>query len=179
MEFFVYGRDRPDTAGRRTELAEAHWAYIDRYAGAIVARGPTLTDDGASATGSVHIVDVADLDAARRFAFDDPYANAGLFADVLIRRWRNDLGRTMWQYDRPLGDERRFLVIAHGPRSETSRLEPERHRLILAGPLLSDDGEHRLGDLALIQQPDRPWALAGADGYQTIEIHPWQFGGRR
>ena len=81
----MYGRDRPDTAGRRTELAVAHWAYVDRYADALIARGPTLTDDG----------------------------------------------------------------------------------------------EHRLGDLALIQQADRPWVLAGADGYQTIEIHPWQFGGRR
>jgi uncharacterized protein YciI len=179
VEFFVYGRDRPATAARRTALTEAHWAYMDRFAGALIARGPTLTDDGEAATGSLHIVDLADLEAARRFAFEDPYAQAGVFADMLIRRWRNDLGRTMWQFDRALDGEQRFLVIGHGPRSEQSRLTAEPHRVILAGPLLSEDGEQRLGDVALIQQPGRPGTVAGPEEYRTVEIHPWQFGGRR
>jgi uncharacterized protein len=179
VEFFVYGRDRPATADRRTALTEAHWAYMDRFAGALIARGPTLTDDGEAATGSLHIVDVADLDAARRFAFEDPYARAGVFADVLIRRWRNDLGRTMWQYDQALDGEQRFLVIGHEPRSAHSRLTAEPHRVILAGPLLSENGEQRLGDVSLMQSPSRPVTVAGPDEYRTVEIYPWQFGGRR
>ena len=58
MEYFVYCRDRPGSAGQRAELAEAHWSFMDRYAEAMIARGPTLEADGITATGSVHIVDL-------------------------------------------------------------------------------------------------------------------------
>lgn len=192
MEFFVYGRDRPSTGALRMELTEAHWSFMDRYDGRLIARGPTLTADGEAATGSVHIVDLPDLDAAHRFAFDEPYFRGGVFADVLIRRWHNVLGRTMWQFERELGGEQRFLVIGHAadaspePRSfppAGTRLD----RLIAAGPLRSDDGTLWLGSVALMQQPDRasveavvrsePYAPDGL--YRDIEIHKWQFGGRR
>jgi hypothetical protein len=43
VEYFFYCRDRPDTAALRDELVEAHWSFMDRYADAMIARGPTLT----------------------------------------------------------------------------------------------------------------------------------------
>lgn len=36
--------------------------------------------------------------AARTFAFDEPSYQAGTYRDVLRRRWRNMLGRTMWDF---------------------------------------------------------------------------------
>jgi hypothetical protein len=30
----------------REELPEKHWSYMDRYATEMIARGPTLADDG-------------------------------------------------------------------------------------------------------------------------------------
>ena len=42
------------------EQTEAHWSYMDGYADRMIARGPTLTDDGAAATGSLHIIDLPD-----------------------------------------------------------------------------------------------------------------------
>src|ERR1035437_2093960 len=98
MEFFCYHRDRPGSAALRDELLEAHWSYMDRYATQMIARGPTPARGGGTPTGSVHIVDLPDPAAARAFAFDEPNYQAGVYRDVLLRRWRNMLGRTMWDF---------------------------------------------------------------------------------
>ena len=65
MEYFFYGRDRPGSGALRLELVEAHWSFMDRYAEAMIARGPTLAADEETATGSVHIVGLPGADAAR------------------------------------------------------------------------------------------------------------------
>src|ERR1700760_3296443 len=89
VDFFCYHRDRPESAALRDELLEEHWSYMDRFQAELIARGPTLTDDGDTATGSVHIVALPDAAAARAFAFDEPNYQAGVYRDVLLRRWRN------------------------------------------------------------------------------------------
>jgi uncharacterized protein YciI len=89
VEFFCYHRDRPGSVTLREELLEEHWSYMDRYETRMIARGPTI--DGDTPTGSVHIVDLPDPDAARAFAFDEPNYQAGVYRDVLLRRWRNVL----------------------------------------------------------------------------------------
>ena len=88
MEFFCYHRDRPGSADLRDELVEEHWSYMDRYATQMIARGPTFAADGETPSGSVHILDLPDPAAARAFAFDEPNYQAGVYRDVLLRRWR-------------------------------------------------------------------------------------------
>ena len=189
MEFFCYHRDRPDSDALRDELVEAHWSYMDGFADELIARGPTFTDDEL-ATGSVHVVDLPDAAAARAFAFDEPNYQAGVYRDVLLRRWRNLLGRTMWQFpgDREAGQ--RYLVIglgaapvaANGPaRGADLDLPADRGGLIAYGPLLADDGTTWLGTAALVQAADDAAArdLLTADRYAAIEVHNWDFGGRR
>jgi len=68
VEYFLYGRGRPGTEALLEELAEAHWSFMDRYAEAMIARGPTLTADRTTWTGSMHIVNLPDVEAARVFA---------------------------------------------------------------------------------------------------------------
>ena len=84
MEFFCYHRDRPGSGALRAELVERHWSYMDGFASELIARGPTLDDDGGAATGSVHIVDLPDTGAARRFALDEPGYQAGVYREVLL-----------------------------------------------------------------------------------------------
>src|SRR5436190_7073568 len=98
MEFLCYHRHRPGSVALRDELVEEHWSYMDRYATEMIARGPTLAADGDTPTGSVHIVDLPGPAAARAFAFDEPNYQAGVYRDVLLRRWGNTLGRTMWEF---------------------------------------------------------------------------------
>jgi hypothetical protein len=197
VEYLVYGRDNPDADALLEELAEAHWSFMDGYADVMIARGPTLTPDRSTHTGSLHIVDLPDANAARNFAFDEPYYRAGVYRDVLIRRWRNELARTMWDFRSDARDPR-FLIIGLGqPGARPSGALEEEHRrflvdegyedrTILRGPLLSDDGAEWVGSAMLVELADRaateamvtaePQASAGL--YSSLEIHDWQFGGR-
>ena len=182
MEFLCFHRDRPGSATLRDELLEDHWSYMDRFADEMIARGPTLTADGETATGSVHIVDLPDAAAARRFAFDETYYQAGVFRDVLLRRWRNALGRTMWDFPGGPTGEDRYLVVGLGAGAAADLdLPAEVDRLIAYGPLLSDDGGAWLGTAMLVRAPD-PEAARGiltVERYAEVEVHRWQFGGRR
>ncbi|MFF0465269.1 YciI family protein [Streptomyces mexicanus] len=181
MEFFCHHRDRPGSLPLRDQLLEDHWSYMDRYAKEMIARGPTLADDGDTPTGSVHIVDLPDPAAARAFAFDEPNYQAGAYRDVLLRRWRNTLGRTMWDFPGSRTGGNRYLVLGlgAGPAADLA-LPPDRDELIAYGPLLSDDGTNWLGTAALLraQDPHTARAILTPDRYAAIEVHNWQFGGR-
>lgn len=182
MEFFSYHRDRPGSAALRDELAEAHWTYMDRYAAQLIARGPTFDSTSGAATGSVHIVDLPDLSAARAFVFEEPNYQAGVYRDVLLRRWRNDLGRTMWEFPGGRDDGKRYLVLGLGSGQPADLpAPPDRDEFIAYGPLLSDDGTTWLGTAVLVRAPDSDTARAvlTPDRYDAIEVHNWEFGGRR
>jgi uncharacterized protein YciI len=180
MEFFCYHRDRAGSATLRDELLEEHWSYMDRYAAELIARGPTFTDDD-TPTGSVHIVDLPDPAAARAFAFDEPNYQAGVYRDVLLRRWRNMLGRTMWEFPGGRSGGSRYLVLGLGAGTAEVPVPAHRDALIAYGPLLSDDGAAWLGTAALIvaTDPAMAGAIMTASRYAEIEVHNWEFGGRR
>jgi uncharacterized protein len=196
VEYFFYCRDRPGTAALRDELVEAHWSFMDRYADAMIARGPTLTPDGTAATGSMHIVDLPDARAAHVFAFEEPNYRAGVYGEVLVRRWRNALAGTMWDFQGDPARNERFLIIGHGA-TDTARdgtldddqrrfVTDRRRHFIACGPLLSDDGTNWIGSAMLVELRDpaaveamlaeAPYVQAGV--YDGVEIHHWQFGGR-
>ncbi|MFF6912657.1 YciI family protein [Streptomyces sp. NPDC012466] len=182
MEFFCYHRDRSGSLPLREELGEAHWAYMDRYEAELIARGPTFAADGETPTGSVHIVDLPDPAAARAFAFDEPNQQAGVYRDVLLRRWRNLLGRTMWDFPGSRTEGHQYLVLGlgEGPGADLD-VPPGRDDLIAYGPLLSDDGDIWVGTAALVRAPDAESARAvlTRERYAVVEVHDWEFGGRR
>lgn len=181
MEFFCYHRDRSGSVTLRKELLEEHWSYMDRYAREMIARGPTFARDGDTPTGSVHIVDLPDPAAARAFAFDEPNHQAGAYRDVLLRRWRNLLGRTMWDFPGGRTGGNRYLVLGLGTgQAADLTVPPDRDELIAYGPLLSDDGATWLGTAALLRasDPDTARTVLTPDRHAHIEVHDWQFGGR-
>lgn len=180
VEFFCYHRDRPGSMALREELREEHWSYMDRYQAELIARGPTFAADD-TLTGSVHIADLPDPAAARAFAFDEPNYQAGAYRDVMLRRWRNLLGRTMWQFPGGRNGDDRYLVIGLGAgQAADLAVPPDRDKLIAYGPLLSDDGTAWLGTAVLLQaqNPDAARAILTLDRYAGIEVHGWEFGGR-
>jgi len=194
VEYFVYGRDNPGTAALRAELGERHWSFMDAYDDRLVARGPTYTDDGMKPTGSMHIVEVRDPEEARQFAFEEPYCQAGVFSEVIVRRWQNVLGGTMWENAVDGLDSDRVLVIAHGAPDADGASQagfaaghPYRDHLVVMWPLVSDDGSAWLGNVLALERVERraveemvkldPYARAGL--YDRVEIHRWYFGGRR
>jgi len=182
MEFFCYHRDRRGSSALRDELLQEHWSYMDRYAAGMIARGPTLADDGETATGSVHIVDLPDATAARAFAFDEPNYQAGAYRDVQIRRWRNLLGRTMWDFPAGRDGGNRYFVLGLGPdQAAELAVPPGADELVAYGPLLSDDATRWLGTAVLLRASDpiQARAVLTPNRYAEIEVHNWAFGGRR
>ena len=177
MQFFVYGRDRPGSFPLKLRLSEEHWSFLDSYDGRLVARGPTLTDDGAESTGSLHIVDLPDAGAACTFAYDEPYHRAGVFASVLLCRFVNITGRTMDEFTGAVENHGRFLVLAMGDPHPAPAVT--RH-MIVCGDLLALDDDTRLGRAALLEAPDRRTAAAALpmDGPGRPEVLPWRVGGR-
>lgn len=88
MLFIVLATDKPGAARIRADKRPDHIEYLESFGDALVAGGATLSDDGESMTGSFLLIDMADRAAVEAFAAGDPFAKAGLFESVEIRRWR-------------------------------------------------------------------------------------------
>lgn len=104
-------------------------------------------------TGSVHILGLPDPNAARPF-LRGIRLPAGAYRDVLLRRWRNSLGRTMWDFGGGQ-DDNHYLVLGFTLEPAVDAAEiPPGDELIACGPLLSDDGSLMLGAAVLLAAPD-------------------------
>lgn len=86
MLFALVCEDKQDSESLRKATRDAHLSYIANFD--VKLAGPMLSDDGETMIGSIILVDVADMGAAQAFAAEDPYALAGLFENVSIRRFK-------------------------------------------------------------------------------------------
>ena len=86
MLIALIARDKPGALDIRKANREAHLAYIDTT-GIVEQAGPLLDGDD-QMIGSLVILDVDNMAAARKWADDDPYAKAGLFDSVEMIPWK-------------------------------------------------------------------------------------------
>jgi len=192
-EYLFYCRDRADTAATLARLTEAHWAFMDNYAGRLKARGPCLSDDGEAHTGSLHIVQLATPAEIDVFAYQEPFYAAGVYSDVTIRRWENLLGRTMWEYETS-SDDPMFLILAHADTpmagfvaAHRSFAAAYRDRTVVYGSMLSVTDNAWQGFAQIVQVPSRadvekllaedPMIASGR--VARVDVHRWCVGGRR
>ena len=82
--------DRLDAGDLRAATRSAHLAFV-REASRVRLGGPFLDDQGRMA-GSMMVVEGTSLDDVSAFAQADPYAQAGLFASVDVRAWKQTVG---------------------------------------------------------------------------------------
>jgi len=86
MLIALIARDKPGALQTRLDNREAHLAYIEET-GVVRQAGPLL-DEAGGMIGSLVILDAPDLEAARDWAENDPYARAGLFDSVELIPWK-------------------------------------------------------------------------------------------
>jgi uncharacterized protein YciI len=86
MLFVVNNIDKPGALALRMATREAHLAYI-KEPGVLRLGGPLLDGKGDMA-GSLMIIEMADLAAAKAWVAGDPYAKAGLFQSSDVRAWK-------------------------------------------------------------------------------------------
>lgn len=191
MLFFVHGVDAPNVDDQLDLLGEQHWSYMDTFAHRLVARGPTLSPDGERHTGSVHVVEAADLAAARRFADEEPYAKAGLYSVCLFA---DALGGSMWDPPAASSDLASAIAFVSTPPhrvSPSDHLAPWRAAtatmpldgIVFGGLLLSGDGRDTTG-LVLALDHDLPMTeriVASPNASRvgrSIVVERWRRGGR-
>jgi len=158
MPFYVYAQDKSGVEADMLELAEAHWSYMDRFADRLILRGPTLSDEGAEHTGSVHVVDLADRARAERFATEEPYWLAGLYRQVttvrtvvLLQRGPTERSLTP--------DEPNALVAGAWPARPRDASDIEGRtladntdsRVSFVAVLVDDDQSHTTGIVAVVR----------------------------
>jgi uncharacterized protein YciI len=88
MPFLIDATDKPDALALRADTRDVHLAYLEANLPRLIAAGAKLRDDGTTAWGSAYILDTEERAEAEAFIAGDPFAKAGLFADIAITRWR-------------------------------------------------------------------------------------------
>lgn len=89
MRVALICRDKPGALQIRLDTRAAHLAYIEAT-GVVEMAGP-LIENGDMA-GSLIVLNVETLEQAQNWAANDPYAKAGLFADVTVIEWKKVIG---------------------------------------------------------------------------------------
>lgn len=90
MLFAVHALDSPDGLENRLAHHPAHRAFLPTagdYGVTLVMSGPLVADDGETMIGSLLIVEAPDRAAVERFNRADPFAKAGVWAQVTITRF--------------------------------------------------------------------------------------------
>ena len=85
--FAIHCIDKPSCADLRAATRAQHLKHVETMDARLLVAGPLLDDDG-QPIGSLLIIDFDDRRSAVRFAADDPYACAGLFASVAVTAWK-------------------------------------------------------------------------------------------
>lgn len=93
MLFAVICTDRADGMPIRQANRPAHLEWLKAAGSRMKLAGPFLSADGTAMTGSLLVIEAADLTEAREFCATDPYARAELFTQVEIKPWKWVVGQ--------------------------------------------------------------------------------------
>jgi len=98
MIYALICTDKPDSLAIRKANRPEHLAYLESLGDTLVLAGPFTEPDGETMNGSLVVIEASSLEAARKIAAGDPFAKAGLFANVDIRPW-------LWTINHPEEEE--------------------------------------------------------------------------
>ncbi|MGF1607157.1 MAG: YciI family protein [Rhodothalassiaceae bacterium] len=94
MLFVIIGRDKPGVSALRAQTRERHLAYLRDAGDRLKLAGPLRDSDDLDApAGTLLVVEAASLSAARLMAENDPYMQAGVFAEVEVKPFKAMLGQ--------------------------------------------------------------------------------------
>lgn len=92
MLFAIICTDKEGGFELRKETRPAHVEHLKALGDMLKFAGPFTSEDESVMNGSLLIVEAGSLADAQAIADRDPYAKAGLFANVDIRPWKWTVG---------------------------------------------------------------------------------------
>jgi uncharacterized protein YciI len=195
MQFFAWGMNRPGVKDERAAIIQQHWDYIARFEETLIARGPVFDpNDLGKVIGSIHIFESDDWESAKRFVFDEPFAAAGLFEEVILTRFMLGSDHTQFEFKSKRDWPRFFCHCPAQPGMAEKRdvlrsahldyLKGYADNLVCNGALLTGDGTWN-GAVYFLELPtvadaekflaDEPYNKAGI--LDNPRIHRWTMGG--
>lgn len=98
MFYAIMAEDRPDSLEKRMQARPDHLARLEQLKneGRLLVAGPHPAIDSedpgpAGFTGSLVIAEFDSLDAARKWADEDPYIKAGVYERVVVKPYKKVL----------------------------------------------------------------------------------------
>ena len=90
MYYVIFAQDNPNMLEKRLEVRPAHLARLEKLQaeGRLLTAGPNPTEDGTGVTGSTVIAEFDSLEAAQAWAKQDPYVDAGVYGEVVIKPFK-------------------------------------------------------------------------------------------
>ena len=92
MLFALIAKDKPNSGEIRAVNRPRHLEYLKASSESVRLAGPLL-DENDLPIGALIILEASDLEEAKRWAADDPYARAGLFHETLVLPWKFGMGK--------------------------------------------------------------------------------------
>lgn len=95
MYYVIFAQDLPNTLEKRLAVREKHLARLAQLQeqGRLLVAGPNPAIDDenpgtAGFTGSTVIAEFSSLAAAKEWAAQDPYVDAGVYGDVVVKPFK-------------------------------------------------------------------------------------------
>lgn len=90
MLYAIIATDAPGTLQQRLAVRPSHLARLQQLKdeGRLVLTGPHPAEDGEGFTGSLVVAEFDSLQAARDWADADPYRDAGVYAEVIVKPFK-------------------------------------------------------------------------------------------
>ncbi|MCI7353916.1 MAG: YciI family protein [[Actinobacillus] rossii] len=91
MDYFViFAQDVPHTLEKRLAVRPQHLARLQQLQDEdrLLTAGPNPTLDGTGVTGSTVIAKFNSFEDAQAWAAQDPYVEAGVYADVIVKPYK-------------------------------------------------------------------------------------------
>ncbi|WP_439257917.1 MULTISPECIES: YciI family protein [unclassified Lonepinella] len=91
MEYYViFAQDKPNMLEKRLAVRAQHLARLEQLQqeNRLLTAGPNPTVDGAGVTGSTVIAQFDSIEQAQQWASEDPYVDAGVYGDVIIKPFK-------------------------------------------------------------------------------------------
>jgi uncharacterized protein len=98
MLYVIFAEDAPNSLEKRLANRPAHFARLNALQdqGRLILAGPMPAIDNvdpgvAGFTGSLIVAEFSDLATAKKWAENDPFVNAGVYANVTVKPFRKSL----------------------------------------------------------------------------------------
>lgn len=90
MYYVIFAQDNPNMLETRMAVRPAHLARLEKLQteGRLLTAGPNPSEDGSTVTGSTVIAEFDSLADAQVWASEDPYVEAGVYGDVIIKPFK-------------------------------------------------------------------------------------------